>query len=59
MTLREAVAEVMADDEVRSLYSKGLAAADVLHEIRVKHGKDAFALCSVLDVCDELEALYG
>jgi len=33
--------------------------AAVLNEIRVKHGEDAFSLCSILDVCDEMTALYG
>lgn len=59
MTLREACAEVMADDAVSERYPDGLMARDILGEIRAKHGPDAFALCSILDVCDEMVVLYG
>lgn len=49
----------MNDKSVTSKYPNGLDASDVLTEIRAKHGDDAFALCSILDVCDEMAALFG
>lgn len=58
MTLIEACAEVMADREVLARYPEGLMARDILSEIRAKHGEDAFALCSILDVCDEMNRLF-
>lgn len=59
MHLRDACQEVMADHEVMKKYPNGVSSADVLNEIRVKHGDDAFYLCTILDVHDEMEALYG
>lgn len=59
MTLMEACREVMADPAMRSRYPEGLMARDILGEIRAKHGDDAFALCSIIDVCDEMQKLYG
>lgn len=59
MTLREACAEVMADPAVIARYPDGLDGNDVMTEIRRKHGQDAFALCSVIDVVDEMRALFG
>lgn len=59
MHLREACLEIMEDRVVRDKYPEGLMAKDILHEIRVKHGEDAFVYCSILDVCDEMKALYG
>lgn len=58
MHLSEACEEVMLDTDVTKLYPDGLSGADILREIRRKHG-DAFELCTVLDVCDEMTKLYG
>jgi hypothetical protein len=58
-TLSEACQEVVADLEIRADYPEGLMAKDILFEIRVKHGPDAFPLVSIIDVCDEMEALYA
>lgn len=55
--LRRCCGEVMDDAEVRGRYPNGLSAADILTEIRVKR-PGAFPLVSVLDVCDEMNALY-
>lgn len=57
--LREACKEVMEDAEVRARYPKGLNSGDILGEIRKKKGDDAFPLVSILDVHDEMDALYG
>lgn len=59
MTLLDACREVMSDREVTSKYLAGLDAADILTEIRNKHGRDAFALCTVIDVADEMRSFYG
>lgn len=59
MTLMDACREVMDDSELRAKYPKGLNSADILNEIRAKHGDNAFPLCSILDVHDEMEKLYG
>lgn len=61
MHLREACAEVMSDKAVTAKYREqgGMTSADVLNEIRGKHGADAFGLCSILDVHDEMSALFG
>lgn len=60
MTLLDAVRDVMSDKSVTSQYPKeGLNAADVLKEIRIKYGDDAFPYVSVIDVADELQAFYG
>lgn len=58
MHLRDACREVMGDPEVQARYPKGLTAADVLTEIRVKR-PDAFPLVSWLDVHDEMTEFYG
>lgn len=58
MHLREACAEVMDDAAIKAKYPDGLTSGDVLAEIRVKH-PGAYPLCSILDVHDELSALYG
>jgi len=57
--LRQACKEVMEDREVRKRYPEGLDSADILREIRVKAGADVFPLVTILDVHDEMEALYG
>ncbi len=59
MMLIDACAEVMADRELQAQYPKGMDSGDILTEIRVKHGADAFALCTILDVHDEMTKLYG
>lgn len=58
-TLRDCCIEVMNDREVVSRYPNGLDGNDILAEIRVKHGPDAFPYVSILDVCDEMTAVYG
>ena len=58
MTLLDACREVMNDKAVLAQYPKGLDGNDILHEIRQKH-PDAFPLCSVLDVVDEMNKFYG
>ena len=59
MSLLDACREVMRDESVTARYPRGLNAADVLTEIRRKHGNDAFPLCTVLDVADEMRAFFG
>lgn len=59
MTLLDACREVMSDPTMKGKYPDGLAAADILNEIRIKHGEDAFPYVSLIDVCDEMEAFYG
>lgn len=59
VTLLDACREVMADEEVLARYPDGLAPVDILDEIRKKHGPDAFALCTVIDVADEMRAFFG
>lgn len=59
MTLLDACREVMADRDVLARYPKGVNAADVLTEIRAKHGTDAFPLVSVIDVADEMRSFFG
>lgn len=58
-TLGEACRVVMEDTEVTARYPKGLNGGDVLMEIRTRFGANAWPLVSVLDVIDELTALYG
>ena len=60
MTLFEACREVMLDKSVTSKYRDvgGLQARDILAEIRIKHGADAFPLVSIIDICDEMRELY-
>lgn len=55
----DACREVMRDEAVTARYPKGLNSADVLKEIRAKHGDDAFPLCTVIDVADEMRAFFG
>lgn len=59
MTLNDAVREIMNDRAIDPKYTKGMTPGEVLTEIRVKHGEDAFSLCTVIDVADELQAIYG
>ena len=59
MTLLDACREVMRDHSMGAKYPKGLNAADVLTEIRAKHGADAFPLVSVIDVADEMRSFFG
>lgn len=61
---RDACHEVMVlhstpESEVRARHPKGLTAIDVLDEVRLLKGADAFPLCTWLDAHDELTALYG
>ena len=61
---RDACHEVMVlhstpDSEVRARHPKGMTARDVLDEVRLLKGADAFPLCTWLDAHDELTALYG
>lgn len=58
MTLLEACREVMQDKSVTSKYPQGLDGNDVMTEIRIKH-PDAFPLCSIIDVVDEMRKIYG
>lgn len=58
MTLLDACREVMADPDTKRYYPDGLNAAEILLEIRSRHGDDAFPLVSILDVCDEMRKLY-
>jgi hypothetical protein len=58
MTLLDACREVMRDKAVTARYPRGLNAGDVLTEIRAKHA-DAFPLCTVIDVADEMRSFYG
>lgn len=59
MTLMEACIEVMNDRQIALKYPQGMNSGDILTEIRAKHGDDAFAFCSILDVHDEMEKFYG
>jgi hypothetical protein len=59
MTLLDACREVIGDPEVTARYPAGLNASDLLREIRAKHGEDAFALCSVIDVANEMNRWLG
>lgn len=59
MTLLDACREVMSDPEMKTKYPDGLDGFDIITEIRIKHGEDAFNLCSVLDVIDEMQKFYG
>ena len=58
MTLLDACREVMRRVP-KSAYPDGLSSADVLKEIRVLFGPDAFPLVSVIDVADEMRSFYG
>lgn len=49
----------MNDPEITDRYPKGLNASEVLREIRVRHGEDAFKYCTVIDVADELKAIFS
>lgn len=57
--LRRACKEVMDDPEVTARYPEGLDSASILMEIRAKKGADAFPYADILDVHDEMTALYG
>ena len=59
MTLLDACREGMRDPSMGAKYPEGLNAADVLTEIRAKHGSDAFPLVSVIDVADEMRSFFG
>jgi len=59
MTLLDACREVMRDPAMSARYPDGLDAADVLTEIRARHGAGAFALCSIIDVADEMRSFFG
>lgn len=56
--LSDAVREVMQDPEMQRKYPQGLNAVDVLTEIRARE-PGAFPLCTVIDVADELQSIYG
>lgn len=55
------IMELHADphSDLRKRYPRGMDSNDILVEIRELHGLDAFSLCSILDVHDEMTALYG
>ena len=55
--LTQCCIEVMEDKAVTSKYPGGLMAKDILDEIQVKH-PGAFPLCTILDVCDEMNKIY-
>ena len=61
MTLLDACREVMGQpkEHLNREYPEGLSAADVLFEIRLRFGADAFPLVSVIDVADEMRSFYG
>lgn len=59
MTLLDACRDIMSDKTVLARYPEGLDAAEILTEIRAKHGSDAFCLCSVLDIANEMTFFYG
>lgn len=58
-TLSEACDEIMYDKYGTEDYPRGLNAGDVLMEIRKKFGPEVFPYCTVIDVADELQELYG
>jgi hypothetical protein len=58
VTLLDACRSVMRDDH-GDKYPDGLDSADVLAEIRAKFGADAFPLCTVIDVANEMRAFFG
>jgi len=55
--LTEACREVMRDSSLRSKYPEGPTSVQILDEIRLKHGADAFPLCTWIDVHDEMTKL--
>lgn len=57
-TLREACRAVYENDEVRARYPDGMDSAMILGEIRRAH-PGSFPLVSILDIHDEMSALYG
>lgn len=59
MTLLDACREVMRDPSIKAKYPEGLLSYDVLAEIRMRHGDDAFPLCTVIDVANEMRAFFG
>lgn len=59
MHLSNACGYIMEDPSMRDKYPHGMTPAEVLTEIRLKFGYDAFELCTVIDVADELTNLYG
>jgi hypothetical protein len=40
-------------------YPNGMNAGDILTEVRAKYGADAYPYCTIIDVCDEMDAMYG
>lgn len=48
----------MDDESIVACYPNGLDGNDILAEIRFKHGDGAFPYVSILDVIDEMRALY-
>lgn len=56
--LREAVRAIMDDHDIQQDFPDGMSAVDVLTEMRERN-PDAFPLCTVIDVADELRAIYG
>lgn len=57
-SLSEACVAVFLDRE-KDRYPDGMNAGDVLTEIRRRWGANAFALCTVIDVADEMDAAFG
>lgn len=57
-TLRDAVGDVMSNPEIRARHPEGMTAGTVLEEIRGVYPR-AFPYASMLDVHDELSAIYG
>jgi hypothetical protein len=53
-----AIYEVIHDRDVMSQHPEGIAPADILAEVWKKY-PGQFQLCTVIDVCNEMDAVYG
>lgn len=58
MHLKEACVEVMNADGMDEKYPKGMSPAEILEEIHKRY-PGGFTLCSVIDVADCMQELYG
>jgi hypothetical protein len=45
--------------EVMESATEPMDASMILAAIRNRYGQHAFHLCTILDVCDEMESIYG
>ena len=57
--LQREVAITMEDRSIIAAYPDGMNATEVLREIRIRIGNNAFPMASPIDVADELRELYG